>query len=255
MHESITGKILKYYKKLSHLEDYPWIHWTETRRRFTEIKANKFFVSVMLDQGQKTDRAWKGGDHLVENYFCHKDGFWNGVSESTHRNVTKICQRGYDGTSYTSNRIFNKFPSWLISAADRMFSKYNGDPRNIWAVTPGQVSLIYDRLKEFDGIGDALAKMGQFLLVRSYGVGGGLASQHLLAIKPDTLVSRVMYRTGISPTTKVKDVIDSTGKLCLKSPADFDAASWMIGRDYCKKSAPKCTSCPISGECAQVGLS
>lgn len=136
-----------------------------------------------------------------------------------------------------------------------MLAEYDGDPRKIWAVPPEKVPLIYDRLKEFDGIGDALAKMGQFMLVRNYGVAGGSTSQRLMAIKPDELVRRVMYRTGVSSSSATKDVISSTEKLRLESPADFDAASWIIGREFCLKTFPKCKECPILVKCKRVGLS
>jgi endonuclease III len=255
MRHPVIGKILVQYKRLASLEDYSWVRWTEKRLRFSEHKATKFFVGVLLDQGQKAERAWDGGEHLVENYFSHRKGFWHGVSESSFKDVIRICQRGYEGTSYAPNYTFNKFPGWLKSAADKMLDEYDGDTRKIWAVPAEQVSIIYDRLKEFDGIGDALAKMGQFILVRNYGVAGGSASQHLMAIKPDDLVRRVMYRTGVSPSSRAKDVIESTEKLRLKSPADFDAASWIIGREFCRKTSPKCLECPISKGCERVGLS
>ncbi len=229
--------------------------WSEKRLRFSIDRANKFFVGVLLDQGQKAERAWDGGVHLVDNHFSHPHGFWAGVANSSTREITRICQRGYDGTSYAPNYTFNKFPLWLKSAALEMLRDYNGDPRNIWAVSPADVSLIYDRLKEFNGLGDALAKMGQFILVRNYGVAGGSSNQHLLAIKPDELVRRVMFRSGVSPSNRIKDVIESTEKLRLKSPADFDAASWIIGREFCTKSSPKCFECPISNECDGVGIS
>lgn len=255
MRHPVIRRILAHYKRLASLEDYSWVRWTEKRLRFTESRANKFFVGVLLDQGQKAERAWDSGEHLVQNYFDHRKGFWHGVSESSAEEVKQICQRGYNGSSYALNFTFNKFPRWLKSAADKMLDEYDGDPRRIWAVPPEQVSLIYDRLKEFDGIGDALAKMGQFILVRNYGVAGGSESQHLMAIKPDDLVRRVMFRTGVSPSSMAKDVIESTEKLRLKSPADFDAASWIIGREFCGKTSPKCKECPISEGCERVGLS
>ncbi len=254
MQHPVIKMIMAHYKRLASIEDYSWVRWSEKRLRFSESRANKFFVGVLLDQGQKAERAWDGGEHLVDNYFCHRKGFWHGVSKSTSKEIKEICQRGYDGTSYAPNYTFNKFPRWLKSAADKMLDEYDGDPRNIWRVTPEQVSVIYDRLKAFDGIGDALAKMGQFILVRNYGVADGLASQHLMAIKPDDLVRRVMYRAGVSPSSKAKDVIESTEKLRLRSPADFDAAAWIIGREYCNKSSPKCIDCPILHKCERIGL-
>lgn len=255
MRHPVIRNILAYYEDLVSDEDYSWMCWAENPIPFKKTKANQIFVSVLLDQGQKANRAWEGGNHLVENYFGHKKGFWHGVSMSSLEEVTQICQRGYDGKSYATRFTFNKFPTWLKTAADKMLNKYDGDPRKIWAVSPEQVDLIYERLKEFDGIGDALAKMGQFILVRNYGVAGGSANKHQMSIKPDELLRRVMYRTGLSPSSNAQDVIESAARLRLKSPADFDAASWVIGRNYCHKTSPKCKECPISKVCERVELS
>lgn len=250
------GKLLSYYERLAALEEYSWVCWSENRVPFSITKANEFFIGILLDQGQKAERAWDGGRHLVKNHFsASQEWFWYCIYHSSFRQVEETCKQGYDGTSYAVNYTFNKFPIWLKSAADKMLTEYDGDPRKIWAVSPSEVSLIYDRLKEFDGIGDALAKMGQFILVRKYAVAGGSANQHLMAIKPDELVRRVMYRTGVSTSSKVKDVIASTKHLCLRSPADFDAASWTIGRKFCRKTCPNCKECPIYEGCERVGLS
>jgi len=54
-----------------------------------------------------------------------------------------------------------------------MQKEYDDDPRNIWAVRVDQVQAIYEKFLAFDGIGDALAKMAQFILVRNYGIAGG----------------------------------------------------------------------------------
>lgn len=58
-------------------------------------------------------------------------------------------------------------------AVEKIMGYYEGDVRNIWRVKHTEVYKIYDRFKEFDGIGDALAKMAQFILVRNYGIAGG----------------------------------------------------------------------------------
>ena len=76
-------------------------------------------------------------------------------------------------------------------------------PRKIWSVKPHEVNLIYDRFVEFDGIGDALAKMAQFALVRNNGVAGGKTNQAKMSVKPDLLVQRVLFRTGITQGEKL----------------------------------------------------
>lgn len=81
---------------------------------------------------------------------------------------------------------------------------------------------MYDRLKEFAGIGDALERMGQFILVRSYGVGGGEASKSQMCIQQDHHMRRVTYRTGLC-TSELKSVAThELDTFNLESPADFD---------------------------------
>lgn len=242
--------IMSFYRYIAKSDDYEWVRWADNRKRFTKESANKFIVGVMLDQGQLAERAWIGGCHLVDNYFNKTDNFWQEILDTHHRTVNKICKKGFNGKSYATNFTFNKFPVNLNSVARLIVSKYDSDVRNVWKVTPDNVNEIYSRLLEFGGIGDALAKMAQFILVRNYGVAGGKQSQKLMSIKPDILVRRVLYRTGVTETQNIKQVSDTVENMKLRSPADFDAAAWIIGREYCLKAKPVCGKCPISESCS-----
>lgn len=244
-----AAQILNYYAKLKDKNEYDWVKWSDKRKRFTEDSANAFFIGVMLDQGQVAERAWNGGKHLVKNHFTNASNFWEGIAKTPPRTIKEICQKGYDGNSYASVFCFNKFPRWLHSASIKMLHDYNGDPRNIWNVKGEDVELIYSRFKEFDGIGDALSKMAQFILVRNYGVAGGIKNRHKMSVKPDELVRRVLFRTGISASNRIRDSLTAIERLRLLSPADFDAAAWIIGREYCLKTNPKCSLCPILKSC------
>ena len=223
--------------------------WSRVRKRFTLNSANAFFVGVMLDQGQKAERAWEGGRHLVAHHFGGRRGFWAEIRNTHPRTVAKICRYGHDGKSYASVYCVNRFPRWLRSAAVRMGDQYDGDPRAIWSVGPEKVALIYDRFREFDEIGDALAKMAQFALVRDHGVAGGRLNQSRMAVKPDILVRRVLARTGIAESDDIGAVLDTLESLNLRRPADFDAALWVIGREFCLKTSPRCQPCPLRSAC------
>ncbi len=246
--------ILSFYKSLAKSDDYEWVRWSDNRRRFSKHAANELFVGIMLDQGQLAERAWAGGTHLVENYFNESDNFWKEILDTHTATIKKICQKGFDGKSYATNFSFNRFPKHLRAAAKLIVEKYDSDVRNIWNVTPRNVIAIYDRFVEFDGIGDALAKMAQFILVRNYGVAGGKNNQEQMSIKPDILVRRVLYRSGLTRTEKTADAVSIIENLKLKSPADFDAAAWIVGREYCSKSDPFCGVCPINSTCMYPGI-
>jgi len=244
--------VMSYYTVLSRSNEHGDFRWSDVRKRFTLDKANAFFLGVMLDQGQKAERAWDGGRHFVENQFTGRRGFWSEVLAAHPQTVRSICTSGYKGMSYASVYCTNTFPVRLRSAAQKMLDTYQGDPRTIWAVAPENVSLIYDRFREFDGIGDALAKMAQFILVRNFGVAGGKQNQSKMSVKPDVLVRRVLSRTGITQSDALPHILTSLNELKLSRPADFDASLWVVGREFCLKTEPNCRECPLQQVCEYV---
>ena len=203
----------------------------------------------MLDQGRLAETAWAAADHLVEKHFRGRGGFWRQVRSTHPKTVERICKFGYEGKAYATRFSFNRFPQWLRSAAAIMLSQYDGDPRALWSVGPTQTQLIYERFREFDGTGDALAKMGQFILIRNYGVAGGKKSQALMSVKPDVLVRRVLSRTAITSSDHLGTVVSELDDLQLPRPVDFDAALWTIGREYCFPREPRCHQCPLGKVC------
>src|SRR3569623_366728 len=247
-----VAAVMEYHRRISRLEGREWMLWTPVRRRLSIDKANAHFVAVMLDQGQLAERAWSAGQHLVDHHFQGPAGFWKEILKAHPQTVRHICTTGYNGRSYATRFTTKKFPSWLTAAARRMVDQYDGDPRRIWAVKPERVAQIYDRMLEFPGIGDALAKMAQFILVRNYGAAGGRSNQHLMSIKPDILVRRVLFRTGIATSENIATSIKEIASISLKRPADFDAALWDIGREYCFKTRPNCDECPLSSVCDEM---
>lgn len=242
--------IMNFYDQIEHNDDYSFVHWSEYRKRLSEKKANKFFIGVMLDQGSRTERAWNAAGHFVDNHFLDAENIWQGIARSHHLTLKSICQKGYDGKSYATHFAYNHFPKRLKKAAQKIISEYGSDVRNIWNVKSKDVGVIDDRFLEFDGIGDALSKMAQFTLVRNFGVAGGRENQHLMSIKPDAVVQRVLYRTGLIASENAAVAADTIGEMNLNSPADFDAAVWIIGRDYCLKNDPNCVACPIRASCS-----
>ncbi len=242
----IIAKIMAYYRKLVENPEEGGV-W-EKRRFGSKDEANAFFVGVMLDRGQPADRAWDGGWHLVSTHFQRPD-FWNAVNNTRLTAVTKIIRTGYEGMAY--GRYITAHAKGLKSAAKLIIEKYEGDVRNIWkGVKSKDVDLIYRRFHEVYGIGDALAKMAQFILVRSYGVAGGEQSKSFMSVKPDVHICRVTHRLGLTSQEKPKVVAKEIEALHLDSPADFDLATFRIGQGYCFKTSPDCNGCPLRKVCA-----
>lgn len=242
--EAVT-KIMHFFERR---RDAP--RWSTKRRKFDEVRANKFFIGVMLDQLQTADRAWEGADYLVENYFTETGDFWREIEDTNLSTIKKICRQGFEGQAFALGVKVNSFPKQLKAAAKRIVAEYDSDVRNVWnKIDKENVDEIYGRFRKFEGIGDALAKMAQFILVRDYGVAGGRKSKKFMSVKPDVHVQRVLFRMGFSESETAKSVVDSTNVLNLRSPADFDWAEWKIGQLYCHSNSPNCGCCPLGAVC------
>lgn len=185
--------------------------WSGKRRRFHETRANRFFVGLLLDQLQPAERAWKGAGHLVDNYFRVTGNFWREITETHHATVRRICTHGFNGQPFALGMRVNAFPRQLRAAGRKIVDEYDADVRNIWNnVGKEDVDEVYWRLSEFDGIGDALAKMGQFILVRSYGIAGGRKSKKYMSVKPDVHLQRVLFRLGVCESEAPAPVIENS---------------------------------------------
>ena len=251
-------QVMKHYENLARRDE--GARW-QKRRRMSDHQANAFFVGVMLDQGQDLDRAWDAGRHFC-SWFDTDSNLWNQVASTPLRSLRRISRVGFDEGEESrwrgayACRNVNKFPDWIKASAKLILEKYDGDARKIWKGTKAEdVGELYDRFHEFPGIGDALAKMAQFILVRSYGVGGGEKNKSKMRVKPDVHVRRVAYRIGLTTRTRPpKAVAEEIEELRLNSPADFDWAVLDIGRNFCKKTLPLCTECPVVPTCQKQGV-
>lgn len=248
----VVPLIKKLYKKLSKEEGHEWMKWHDPPEKLSKTGATLFFINLILDQGQKVGLKNEAAKHLVKNHFQPANNFWQNILDTHSSTIRKICTKGFEGKHYALRFQANKFPGWLRSAAEIIIEKYSGDPRDIWR--DQDLDKIYKRLKEFPGIGDALAKLGQIDLARKYGVAGGASAKQSLKVKPDIIVRRVMYRVGISDSEKEKVVIDAIDEQNIRSEADFDAVVWDIGREFCKKTNPTCDKCHLNEECGRKGV-
>jgi endonuclease III len=230
-------------------KDY-WFKWSETEKPFTTIReASVFFINVMLDQGGRWEVAKSNAKYFVENYFP-EESIWKDIKKKDLDSLEKICKKGnHNGKGFASRFMHEHFHNYLQKNAELIVNRYKADPRNIWSVTAENVELIYHRLLEFHGIGDALAKMGQFTLVRKYGIAGGKESKQHLRAKPDIHVSRVLYRMGLSENEKPASAVRCIDAAGVSSQADLDAVLVSMGRKFCKKTDPKCADCPLKRDC------
>lgn len=249
--DAILKAIAKYQRQMARAGG-DWTTWAARPRRFTQEKANAFFVGVLFDQQQEADRAWAGGEHMVANHF-QGENFWKEISKTPLSRVKRVMRSGMDGKAYF--RFWERFSTHLKYNAKFILENYSGDVRNVWRdIPPRDVNEIYHRFLEFKGVGPALARMAQFILVRDYGMAGGELSKPHMRVKPDRHVCRVTYRLGLVSTEKPKAVAKEIDQLGLRSQADFDLVVFRVGQNWCKQSSPNCVECPLAAPCQQRGV-
>ncbi len=242
--------------------------WPKKEHSFTKREASAFFIGMMLDLGQPADRAWCAGRHMAANHFQEAGEFsWQVAGKKRLETIRLVMRTGFDegrpqpGCEYTGayhrylcrpggHSDWSDMAKRLKDNAKLITDQYGGDVRGVWAgLDADDVDLIYCRLREFSGIGDALAKMGQFALVRDYGAAGGERSKKAMSVKPDVHVNRVACRLGLVSAPRASTVARKLASLALDSPADFDLTVWHVGQQHCRKTGPDCGNCPLCCVC------
>lgn len=255
--EKTIKAVEAYFKKLQK-EDDPYTKWAKRNNHLKDWKAIKFFIQVMLDQRQPFERVIAAAEEFVEkrDKRYQPENFWQYFAKMSIRDIKEFCQFEPEG-DYTGSYAginANKFPHWLRDNAEKIVKEYGGRVENIWEEDLSEdneekIKEIHRRFKEFEGIGEGLANMATFSLVKGYGYAGGIKSQKFLRIKFDTHVKRVVEKailTGNEELGSAKAYVQELNKK-LKSPADFDQMLFKIGQEYCQYNS--CEDCPINKAC------
>lgn len=252
-----TIMAIEAYFKILQEEGRSYTHWVGRLVPLTEWEACRFFIGVMLDQRQSAKRAWKAAEEFVEkrNKKWSAKTFWEHFAEMNIRDLRKYCQFLPDGDYHKSYAGINakKFPNWLRENAQKIVEEYEV-AENIWqkdlpANNENKIAEIHKRFSDFAGIGENLANMATFSLVRDHGYFGGWKSRKFLKIKFDTHVNRVISKAILSGNPEAGDALSYVKVLneTLDSPADFDRALFAIGQDFCQYD--DCGHCPIKNAC------
>jgi endonuclease III len=141
-----------------------------------------------------------------------------------------------------------------------------GDARNLWA---GRRALeVHRLLMRVHGVGEGIASMVLALLDRIFHVPLDGFDRKAMDVKADVHVVRVLIRLGVleSQTVNPRQPQASEGQSKAKSlkhavaltrlmhpeyPALLDAPLWVIGRTWCRASAPRCGECQMTAVCAK----
>jgi len=198
-----------------------------------------FLVAVICDQGILAERAWRTPLELVrrlghldpERLLADPDAAYQAFRQppALHRYVENV-------------------PGWILAAARTVLEEYEGDAGAIWNDRPAAGEL-QARLRRFPGIGQKKAAMAVEILERNLGVEIQRMSESDIAY--DVHIRRVFLRTGLAEWDRPEHMISVARAAYPERPGAMDLPAWVVGRTWCRPSAPDCPACPVREVCAQ----
>ena len=199
-----------------------------------------FLLGVLFTQGIPAERAW-AGPYLLRERLGHLD-LWRiaGDPAAVARAVAEPP---------ALHRFVHTLPGWIVSAAVRVLAEYDGSAATIWP-DGAHVREVRRRLEAFDGIGPKKAVMAVEILMRHFRV--TLIGAESGSVAYDVQVRRVFLRTGLVDADTPEAVSEAAARACPEAPGTLDLAAWLVGRTWCRPTAPRCDKCRLSATCPRL---
>lgn len=207
---------------------------------FVRTRPEAFLVGVLFTQGIPAERAWAGPWLLAQRL-----GHFDLVRLAAEREAVAAAVAARPAL----HRFVRTVPRWVSSAAARVLEQYAGDAGAIWR-DGSRVAEVAERLRAFDGIGEKKAAMATEILVRH--LGKRLVGLEDGCVAFDVHVRRVFLRAGLATEDSLEAVSEAARRICPEDPGSLDLATWLIGREHCRPSKPRCDACPLGQACPRL---
>lgn len=199
-----------------------------------------FLLGVLFTQGIPAERAWAGPYSLSQRL---------GHLDIARLSADEVAVAAAFAQPPALHRFVHTVPKWVVSAARRLIADYEGSAARIWE--PGtHVLEVTRRLLAFDGIGEKKAAMAVEILMRHFGV--RLEGAEHGSVAYDVHVRRVFLRAGLVDEDTPAAIRDAARRVCPEAPGTLDLATWLVGRDWCHPTHPRCEECRIGGVCPRL---
>jgi endonuclease-3 len=195
-----------------------------------------FVVAILLDQSVPAERAWTAPLLLKQRLGSLLPAFVLGHAAALRAALSETPM---------PHRYPARAASWILAAAAHVESRYSGDAARIWSDTPTAIQL-RSRLEDFLGIGQKKAAMAVEILAAE---GHEIAEMGGSDVAYDVHVRRVFLRTGLVDVDTSGAVVAAARRLHPGRPGALDLPAWVIGRNWCRPTRPKCNACPIAWAC------
>jgi len=228
------------------------LRYTDNEEINTFLSENNFgwFLGVLFDKGQISERAWEFPYKLFNR--IGKEKFSpGGISDFSLFRLDEIFLSIENGL---------RFPliasAAALRAAYKIKNQYNGLVENLWASVTRPKEL-QKNFEDSHDIGQKKASMAVNILIANGKVQFEESELTETQLSNDKHVTRVLSRLGFEEisSSKGRSVIRAlieAGKLLNRpNPGAMDLPLWHIGRNYCFNTKPQCRECPLNDACAK----
>lgn len=234
----LTLDLLDYRREAVDEHFWPWL--SDLNGRFaTKKRADKFLLGAVIDYQMKADTVWENARRFSEDQWNDPKDLWVRISRYSHSEWMREFKKFH----------LHRFPKahervWRV--AQVIVTRYDGDARNIWKLrTPEEV--LY-RLHDMR-MGTQISRMVVGALLDTKQISGS-RGKSMVCVKADVNVCRVLGRSvyGVQ-TIDPSSASDLTRIMYPKYPWKLDASLFSIGSEFCRKTRPFCSECPIEARC------
>lgn len=199
-----------------------------------------FLLAVIFDQGVVSERAWEAPNQLKLRI-----GHLDPARIAADPEPTIAAVRRPPAL----HRYVGKMPGWIVAAAKQVQDEHGGDAGSLWSDRPTARQL-QRRLEAFKGIGQKKAAMAVEILERDLKT--PIRDMKGSDVAYDVHIRRVFLRTGLADRDDLDHMVAVARELHPMRPGAFDAATWRIGRDWCRPGTPNCDPCPLAEVCPRL---
>ena len=200
--------------------------------------ANKFLLGCILDYQMLSETVWENARRFSEDVLDDPENLWDVISDIPEQ-VWKSRWRKYSLHRYPMAH------ERVRRIANEVVKRYYGDARCIREGHPPDVVLY--RLKQMR-VGPQISRMTVGALIDT----GQITGKGDL--KADIHITRVLGRVFKGEQISVSHAHLIAKKISTDNPWLLDRPLYLLGRDLCEKSSPKCVSCYLHRECIYASL-
>lgn len=208
-----------------------------------ERYPHAYVIACLMDRQIKAERAWEIPHRLAERL---------GTFEFRELRRLRRATLARAMREPTNLHRFAEIMGGVVHDAIRLMdSRYDGDASAIWSGRPSSADLVL-RFLEFPGAGAKIATMATNLLVRYWSI--PLADHFSIDISVDVHVRRVLTRLRlVEPGASVEQVVYTARAMSPTFPGLIDAPLFLLGREICRPTRPRCNDCYLHRWCPSRG--